>query len=732
MKRVLLPWVGPLLVLVVLLIRWQGPAPKPANAPANEFSAERAYAVEKQVLSGITSHPIGSPANDVVRARIVTTLQSLGYETQIEETFGCDAHAQCARVRNVIAHAPGMPSRPALLLMAHYDSVPAGPGASDDGTGVATLLEVARAVRGEAFHNPLLIVFTEGEEGGLLGAEAFAADANVPQVAAVVNIDNRGTDKASLLYETSSNDRRIIQRVIHALPWPVTSSLFSTIYDLMPHDSDFTVFKRAGKSGVNFAAIGDQWAYHTPYDNLGRVSLRTLQHHGDNALASVRALSNGDLRHGADQNAVWFDVLAFFVISWRAHFTVWIAVLALIASITAAALLIREEETTLRGVIHGALALLGAIVVAAILGYALARLGTLRATQMWIAHPIPIQIAMWLAGIAAAIGVPSTLRHFTTDSGMLAGEALIWSSLALTLALVLPGASYLAIVPAVVLVVRAFIHAFTGFSHEWGALIASALMSIALLPAAIALYDGLGNPALPVIAAVVAMAFSPVAFALDERRIAVTAFAAALVFTVVALALPDTTHDRPRSIRLVHMTEGPLSRWIVGSATPEMRKVADFSRFTWPWASRNALEAPAPAISIPQVEINVVSDTEERGRRHRVLQVHSRRNASRVTLFFQTSATIESMKINGVTPPPKPAHYYELTANGWHRIAVYGGGEATIELVTRGAQPINAVATDLTYGIPDFGRELAKARDASNAITSDDGDVTQTLVRKRL
>ena len=732
MKRALLPWLGPLLILVILLIRWQGPAPKPANAPANEFSAARAYAVEKQLLAGIASHPVGSPANDVVRARIIATLQSLGYETQVEQAFGCDAHAECATVRNVIAHVPGMPSRPAILLLAHYDSVPAGPGASDDGTGAAALLEIARAVRGESSHNPLLIVFSEGEEGGLLGAEAFAADANVARVAAVVNLDNRGTSGASLLYETSANDYRIINRVIHALPQPVTSSLYATIYDLMPHDSDFTVFKRGGRSGVNFAAIGDQWAYHTPYDNLGRVRLRTLQHHGDNALAAVRALSSGDVRHGTDKNAVWFDVLAFFVISWRADFTVWIAFLALIAAITAAALLIREEEATLRGVMHGALALLGAIIVAGVLGYALSWLGLIRATQMWIAHPVPIQIAMWLAGIAAAIGIPSTLRHYTTDSGMLAGEALIWSALAMTLALVMPGASYLAIVPAVVLVGRAFIHAFTGFSHELGALIASALMSIVLLPAAIALYDGLGNPALPVIAAVVAMAFSPVAFAIDERRVAGVSLALALVFTLVAVALPDTSRDRPRRVRIAHMTEGTLSRWISNAPTSRMRGIAHFSRFMWPWAFGAAWEAPAPALSVPTVELNVVSDTQQRGRRTRVLQLHSPRNAARITLFLQTNATIESLRINGVAPPPKPAHYYELVANGWHRIAIYGGGDATIEVVTRGALPINAIATDLTYGIPAFGGRLAQARDASNAITSDDGDVTQTLVRKRL
>jgi len=732
MKRVLLPWFGPLVVLVILLIRWQGPAPKPATAPSRDFSAARAYAVEKQLLAGITSHPVGSPADAIVRGRIVAMLQSLGYETQVEQAFGCDAHAQCATVRNIIAHEPGMPSRPAIMLMAHYDSVPAGPGASDDGTGVATLIEIARAAHGESFRNPLLIVFTEGEEGGLLGAEAFAADANVAEVAAVVNIDNRGTSGASLLYETSADDRHIVERVIHALPQPVTSSLFATIYDLMPHDSDFTVFKRGGKSGVNFAAIGDEWAYHTPFDNLGRVSLRSLQHHGDNALASVRALSTGELRHGTDQDLVWFDVLTFFVISWREHLTVWIAILALIASITAAALLIREDEATVRGVMHGALALLGAIIAAALIGFLLSWLGTIRATEMWIAHPGPIQIAMWLAGIAAAIGIPSTLRQYTTDSGMLAGEALIWSVLALALALVLPGASYLAVVPAVVLVGRAFIHAFTGFSHELGALIASALISIVFLPAAIALYDGLGNPALPVIAAVVAMAFSPVAFAIDERRIAGFALVLAVVFTFVAIALPDTTHDRPRRIRIAHMTEGAMSRWITGTTTEEMRKVAHFSRFTWPWASSSAWEAPAPAVSIPAVELNVLSETLQAGKRTRVLQLHSPRNASRVTLFLRTTATVDSVKINGVTPPPRPAHYYELASNGWRRIAIYGGGDATIELVTRGAAPIEAIATDLTYGIPPAGSALVKAREASDAITSDDGDVTQTLIRKRL
>src|SRR3954468_16367841 len=127
MKRVLLPWLGPLLVLVVLLIRWQGPAPKAANAPPHEFSAARAFGIEQQLFAGLGPHPIGSPAAAIVRTRILGVLQSLGYETHVEESFACDAHAECGTVRNVIAHEPGMPSRPAILLLAHYSSAPPAP-----------------------------------------------------------------------------------------------------------------------------------------------------------------------------------------------------------------------------------------------------------------------------------------------------------------------------------------------------------------------------------------------------------------------------------------------------------------------------------------------------------------------------------------------------------------------------------------------------------------------------
>ncbi len=80
-------------------------------------------------------------------------------------------------------------------MMAHYDSVGAGPGAGDDGSGTAALLEVARALAREpdARHG-LAWLFTDGEEVGLLGAQAFVEQHPLfPRVGVVVNVEARGS-----------------------------------------------------------------------------------------------------------------------------------------------------------------------------------------------------------------------------------------------------------------------------------------------------------------------------------------------------------------------------------------------------------------------------------------------------------------------------------------------------------------------------------------------------------
>ena len=84
--------------------------------------------------------------------------------------------------------------------------------------------------------------------------------------------------------------------IAHALPRPATSSLYYDIYELLPNDTDLTVFKRAGLAGVGFAHIGRPVHYHTPLDNFANVTPSTVQHHGDHMLAMARALAGVDLR----------------------------------------------------------------------------------------------------------------------------------------------------------------------------------------------------------------------------------------------------------------------------------------------------------------------------------------------------------------------------------------------------------------------------------------------------
>src|SRR5262249_38609580 len=123
-----------------------------------------------------------------------------------------------------------------------------------------------------------------------------------------------------------------------AVPRPATSSLFAVLYELLPNDTDFTVFRRQGIPGFNFAFIGNAERYHTAHDELGELDLGSLQHHADNALGIVRALAAADLAHGhrAAGRAVFFDLLGTTTIWWPAGWSLWLALAGIVLLLVAA------------------------------------------------------------------------------------------------------------------------------------------------------------------------------------------------------------------------------------------------------------------------------------------------------------------------------------------------------------------------------------------------------------
>ncbi len=193
------------LVVVIAVTPFDAPRPQPASAPADRFSSARAMDLLRPVAA--EPRPIGSVQADRVRELIYVRLLDLDLDPHVQTAEVVSAYdARVAGVvHNVAGRLPGRDTSRALLLMAHYDSVPTSPGAADDGSGVVALLEVARALRaGPPLRNDVIFLFTDGEERGLLGAQAFLRDdAWAFGTAVSLNLDNAGSSSPALMYEVS-------------------------------------------------------------------------------------------------------------------------------------------------------------------------------------------------------------------------------------------------------------------------------------------------------------------------------------------------------------------------------------------------------------------------------------------------------------------------------------------------------------------------------------------------
>src|ERR671916_1286816 len=218
-------WIGVVVTLVlgalaaVSLLALEPLDPLPASAPANEFSAERAFSHVQQIAE--RPHPVGSPANAEVRDYLVGQLEDLGLRPIVQEATSArtkEGTASIARVHNIHARIPGSLRTGHVVLVAHYDSVPRGPGAADDGAGVAAILEIARVfTSGSPPRNDIDILFTDAEEPWLLGAQAFvSADRLDPRRSVVLNLEARGTSGPPLMFQSSSDNATLISALANA------------------------------------------------------------------------------------------------------------------------------------------------------------------------------------------------------------------------------------------------------------------------------------------------------------------------------------------------------------------------------------------------------------------------------------------------------------------------------------------------------------------------------------
>jgi len=313
------------LVVGLALGAWslRTPVPLPAAAPPNAFSAERAMADVAAIAKA--PHPTGSAQIARVRDHLLARMGELGLEISVRPDEGFHLNGQDGRsltvasVQNLIGVLPGTErDLPAILVMSHYDSVPNSPGAADDAAGVAAALEMARALKASGPHRrDVIFLFTDAEEPGLLGAEAFFARAPMlERVGLVVNLEARGDAGRAAMFQTGPGNGALIAVFARAAKGPSANSLASAVYERMPNDTDFTHAARRGLPGLNLAFIDDQLAYHTPLARPEHLERGSLQHVGDQALPTIRALADAAELPAKTQNAIYSDVLGLFMISY--------------------------------------------------------------------------------------------------------------------------------------------------------------------------------------------------------------------------------------------------------------------------------------------------------------------------------------------------------------------------------------------------------------------------------
>ncbi|QDT58968.1 Leupeptin-inactivating enzyme 1 precursor [Stieleria bergensis] len=327
-----------LFALLLGLLAYRGPAPKPASAA---ISATRmAQRLQHLIGPDLRTHSSGTAAGKAFLDRLQAELESLNVQTRrltwttTTPKTRTKPHAELAagaELTNLLATLPGQqPDLAPILIVTHHDSCPWGPGAGDAGSCVVALVEHCRMLsQQQASHQRTVhYLFTDSEEYGLVGAKHFARSNPLPIAtpAFVLNFDARGTSGGVPMFEINRVGHESAKTLLGGLARPkITSSLAVTVYRQLPNKTDFTIWRtELDQPGFNFATIGGAHRYHTPQDSPENVSRRTLQHMGDHITSMHRRLDRlsdqqlANLFAKDNSEAIFFDVFGAFVVNYPA------------------------------------------------------------------------------------------------------------------------------------------------------------------------------------------------------------------------------------------------------------------------------------------------------------------------------------------------------------------------------------------------------------------------------
>jgi hypothetical protein len=680
-------WAAPVAAAVVLVLaaasqafQYALPSAAAMDAPETAFSATRAMYTIIRIAQ--IPHPVYAREKLAVRDDIARMIREAGLQPVFQDESVISVRKKSGGdIANVWTRIPaagkGTGAGP-IVFVAHYDSVPFGPGAVNDASGCAVLLEAARALNARGMRKDwpardIVFLWTDGEEFGQLGAEAYVLSAT-PKPALAINVEySRGPQYMS---GSLARNGRLLDALSEAGVRPCGYSWLDLLTSRMSFDNDYSPFKAAGIPGLNLASLASYVEYHTARDLPQASDPRAIQESGDMVTALASTL-------GARQDDDFFgEPQAFMTIAGRQvlRYPAWLALpLSLLAGALLAgalAVLVSRKRLRLGQALRGVLACLALLAVSALLGKVVATLAGLVRTDYVIPRYSSRLPNDWLWALAhgvLAVGLylvvrARTARKLSLDA-VTVGFAMVLDAGALALSIAAPTASTLLLVPALVLSACLLgTSLLPPRAAVWTLAPAALAVCLTFVPLGVMLWAGLGMGGMAFlcpIAALLCMGCAPFMEAssagMAKASLVSGVFFVALSGAALVAVRFTAACPAPTNVGYVQNSDTGQSAWYVlgGAKTAWQRETTKAAsgqielgpilRFS-PIVPSQAFTAPA--LNLEQPTARLVSESTSGGSRRLVLEIRGP-GPGALMIGMPGSVGIDSIGVGGRLYDPK-------------------------------------------------------------------------------
>ena len=646
------------------------------EAPLSEFSTKRALSIVKEISK--KPHFVGSKNHEVIANYLQKELQDLGLETSVQEGFTMTEKGTLVKSKNIVARLKGSKNNKALLLLSHYDSAPHSysKGASDDASGIATILESIRAfLHNKTPHkNDIIILFTDAEELGLNGAALFVTEHKLAkEVGLVLNFEARGSSGPSyMLMETNDGNAKMVDAFQDGnLSYPVSNSLMYSIYKMLPNDTDLTVFREEGKiQGFNFAFIDSHFNYHTAQDNYENLDPKTLAHQGSYLFPLLNYFSNADLTDfNSTDNKVYFNVPFQFVsypFSWIAPMLILAFVLFLLFVFVG----LGKRALHLDEILKGFVPLFGSLVTAGLVSYIgwkmllsfYPQYNDILHGFTYNGHDYIYAFVSLTLAICFLFYQNNGKRNPEMDQ--MVAPLFVWLLINLGIAIKLQGAGFL-IIPVIASSLMLGFYILTQKS-SWVLNCLLAIPTLIILVPFIQMFPvGLGLKILFGSAILTALTFTlllPVFGSYAKKGIwAIVFILVSIGFFIKAHQFSDYTNKKAKPNSLVYILDADankanwatydsyLDEWtkIYLGENPKSATALNSNKLYSKYGSQNTFMTEAPLKKIPKPTIEFLRDTVKGNQHLYKIKITPNRSVNRYDIFVNNDIQINNLKANG-------------------------------------------------------------------------------------